>query len=282
MGNAKFWYYPGGSLHEIDLGEGLSDLHTTPIRTFADAYTMSGTMFRQTQNARLQCRIILERFTSESVARELESMMAYLELGGSVSFCADADKAVAAYLTIPPDQGDTVLRHADGANLFAAFNSSAALTASDVVCVQGSNPGLLREFCAVSSRTTYTTTLSEAIRYDYPENQAILMRYRDFFPVLKMPEEAMNAAALTSDHRVSFTLDLLMVEDTSAIEALAAYTDAETLGGVITDLGASDAGNFTLDEAINSSPSFSWNSSTPITSQLGGSGGAFSGWPPPS
>jgi hypothetical protein len=277
MGNAKFWYYPGAALHEIDLGEGLSDLHVTPLRTHSDVFTMNGGMFRQTQDSKLQCRIILDRFTSKTVAAELESMMAHLELGGIVSFSADADKAVAAYLTTTPGQGDTTIRHGNGKNLFSVFNSSAALSAGDYVCVQNGNPGLKREYSRILTQSNLLTTLTDAVRYDYPTTQSTLYRYRDFYPVLKMPEDAMNTASLTSDHRISYTLDLVMIEDTQGLQVLAEYTDESTFAD--SSVGSIDSGSYTIDGAIEAyNESRFGNAVGPIS---GAYSGVFTGWPSP-
>ncbi len=71
MGNPRIYYYPDadGSLETIDFGESLSDLQITLRRDVFDGFSRAGAFTRTTGRTYLEIRIILENFTSASLAR---------------------------------------------------------------------------------------------------------------------------------------------------------------------------------------------------------------------
>ena len=226
MPTAKFFYYPssGGSLERIDLGENLSDLQVTPQRTVEDAYSLSGARDRISSGGILKIRFVNDRFTDGDLAYKLESLWTHLELGGLCGAVNDSAKAWAGYCESVPQRGDTEL--ITGGNLYSAYTSglavAGAIAGGDIVCIQSSAPGIVREYCKVDSVSGDTITLDDPIRYDYPEGSTILVRHRDFFPAMRAPAEMMNTQIVTHDHRLSYTLDLTLEESPDAIEAVEA------------------------------------------------------------
>lgn len=248
MGNATFWYYPGGKgtpVEKIDLGEGISDLQITPLRDATTATTFDGTQFRSSQASKLSVRIVLDRFTNEPLATALMSMWAHLELGGAVAFAADAATAFAANLTAIPSRGDTILYNSG--NLFSAWGG-ADPASGDFVVIQTGNPGLIREWLTVDSSTASTVTVSTAVRYNYSSSAQMLIRQRDFYPYLVAPQEAIGSAPVTHDHRISFTLDFSLVSDTGA---LSSFGDSSLVGGEETGGSSLGSGGLTLEELVD-------------------------------
>ena len=237
MGNAAFYYYPAGSssgLETIDLGEGLTDLQVVPIRVADSAYTMDGRMYRTVETARLRVSIINERFSSASIAQALESMSSHLELGGAVAFTADTDKLWAGFTKGQPSRADTSLR-----TLGNSFSGLAAGTLSngDVLAIQSPNPSHYLEYVTVDSVVGDNIALSGSVRYDHPEAQT-LVRYRDFYPILRLPGDRLSRAFVTHDHRLTYTLDLVVVDDLPTVYDYANANDGATLVSGVTNLSA--------------------------------------------
>ncbi len=225
MANAYFFYYPDieGTLERIDLGENLSDLQVTPQRTIEDAYSLSGTMYRTVSGGSLLVRIVDDRFTDDDLAYTLESMWTHLELGGFCGACNDATQAWAGFASSPPQRGDTTIVTAG--NAFSAYTdglTTATLVSGDIICIQSGLPGLKREYLKVSSKSGGTITLSEPVRYNYPSGSTIMVRHRDFYPILRAPEGSIGMQPVTHDRRISYTLDISLEEAHDAIAAIAA------------------------------------------------------------
>ena len=217
MGNAAFYYYPAGTsggLETIDLGEGVTDLQVEPIRVAQTAFTMSGRMYRTVETARLKVTIINERFSSGRKARGLQTMSSHLELGGAVAFTADTSKVWAGFTRSAPSRGDTSIE--TWGNAFSALNSG-SLTTGDVLAFQSPNPTHYLEYCRVDSVTAADKiTIQDAIRYNHPETLT-LVRFRDFYPVLRMPQDGLGSAFVTHDHRITYTLDLVLCDDIASV-----------------------------------------------------------------
>jgi len=219
VGNAVFWYYPDpdGTLEEVDLGEGISNLFWEPERQAEDAIAGDAGQYRELGWGRLRVFISLERMKSgAALARSLENMQSHLERNGAVAFCADKDKAVAVFAKSTLQRGDQAI-FSDG-NPFAVFNSSAAMAANDVVCVQTPSMEANREWADL---TTWTSEYSFALNGSAngvlysTDSDVIMVRYQDFFPVLRMPIDQINRNIVTHEHRIGYTLDIQLVEDPS-------------------------------------------------------------------
>ena len=227
MGNAAFYYYPAGSsagLETIDLGEGVSDIQVDPIRSAETAFTMSGRMYRTVETARLKVTITNERFSSSTIAESLQSMSSHLELGGAVAFTADTAKVWAGFSRASPTRGDLTID--TWGNAFSAL-SAGALASTDVLAIQSPNPAHYVEYCRVASVTLDVITLSSAIRYNHPESLT-LVRYRDFYPILRMPADGLGSAFVTHDHRITYTLDLVLCDDLPSIYDYASESDGDS------------------------------------------------------
>jgi len=226
MGNPAIYYYPdpAGSLEVIDLAEPLSDLQITQLREVADTYTRGGSFFRTSGASRLQVRIILENFTSAPLVRQFETLSAHLERGGSIGFALDASKAWAGFVDVDsrsPIRGSTTISTV-ASNQFSAWNSGASLATNDEVSVSSPPPEGLRETRYVSAGISTGKTMSltgNPLVYSY-QSGVVLVRHRDFFPSLVMPEGSVGDPIVESNHRISYTLDLTLVEDWGTLQAI--------------------------------------------------------------
>ena len=84
---------------------------------------------------------------------------------------------------------------------------------------------------------------SDSLVYTH-RNAPIMVRSRDFYPALVMPQERVNEPIVESNHRISYTLELTLVEDWGCIAAV------DELGvGRRNNVGIPSDG-FSLQEAI--------------------------------
>ena len=210
-----FFYYPSnaGSLEVLDLAEPLSDLQETPIRDVDDAYDGAGNFFRVVHAGRYRVRIVLERFTARSLERDLMSMSAHLERGGSVGFSNVRSKTWLA-LRSPSDtwsRADNYIQHQG--NAFTCWYSSADIAALDEIVIESTNPEMYRDFSTVASLTnSRRVALGQVLRYSYSTDPAVPVtaRYRDFWPVLRLPKDQLGKPIVTHDHRIAWTLDVTL------------------------------------------------------------------------
>ena len=257
MGSPTIYYYPDplGTLETLTFPENLSDLQVSPIRETASAVTLGGGIYRRQYGSRLGVKIILENFTDSSFWYKLQSLSAHLERGGSIGFSLDHDKTWAGFLNAAAgaDRGDTGRFHTPGDasyssnnnNDFYLWNNSANVAADDMICICNANPEGYREFIEVDSVSAATgINTKTGLLYTYT-SRPVLLRWRDFYPALKLSEKAQNSPIVTSNHRIAYTLDLDMEEDWRTLNAI-------YLGGSLQD--ASDGGTGASPDSMASAP----------------------------
>jgi hypothetical protein len=235
MGNPRIYFYPdeAGSLEMIDFGEGLSDLQITQRREVFDGYTRAGSFTRSVGRSYLEVRIILENFTNTALVRQFESLSSHLERGNPIGFALDHSKAWAAFVRrstmygyYSPDRGTT--EAFTSGNMFRSWSSSASIANGDEVVIASAAPSGLREIrqtsaaTAAGAETVHFT--SDPLIYTHTDTP-IVVRSRDFYPALIMPEESLGDPIITTNHRISYTLDLLLVEDWGTLAAVNEIVD---------------------------------------------------------
>jgi hypothetical protein len=152
-------------------------------------------------------------------------MSSHLELGGAIAFTADTSKLWAGFSTSPPSRGDTAI--STNGNVFSAL-SNGAIASGDILAIQSPNPMAYLEYQRVNTATANSFTLHTTVRYDHPETRT-LIRWRDFYPVLRMPEGSLSKNFVTHDHRLTYTLDLVVVDDLPSIYDYAGPIDGATI-----------------------------------------------------
>jgi len=178
-------------------------------------------------------------------------MQAHLERGGRVGFSAVASKAFAGYKTGGLNRGFSYF--STSGNEFSTWLAVAALSAGDEVAIETSNPEMIREFHKVSSVTSgrIVNLDGTTLIYDHSNTEiSSMIRYRDFYPALYMPQEGLNKPIVTHDHRIAWTLDMTLQVDPGLL-ALGAAASEFGGGKIIGIRGASvDHGLGTLDHIL--------------------------------
>ena len=235
MGNAKLWWFPdpGGTVEEIDLGEGLQDLQATPDIKETSSESMTGVSFTNRTMSRNVARVLNDRFVSFSRQRELLALENHLLRGGRVAVAEDSAKAVAGYLVTNPVRGATTVTLAGQPWPFGGVTT---LTSGDEVYLQSASPTHIQEMLTVSSASGTTYTLAESVRFNYQSEPWVLFRARGFWPYLFIPPKQRGKKLLTDDHRISFTFDATLTE---YLPGLQSFADAP--GSVVQTNGGSGA-----------------------------------------
>ncbi len=217
MGNSAFYYSPHPDTSKvatqtIDLGEVISDLQITPYRISHDAVSIGGRLSRVNRRVGLRARIILERFTDTELAEKLYTMGDHIERGGAVSFTVDTAKCYAAFVKAMPDDfysAPTRGTYMMGPALFDEYSASAP-AAGDVLFVESFGPDAKREEVRVHTFNVLTRELQVSPPLRYNHQGPLMIRHRDFFPVLFRSARNNEQAMLTHDHRISYTWDLTL------------------------------------------------------------------------
>ena len=210
MANSKIWFYPGTSstsgLVEIDFGEIISDVQITPYRVVNDAVSIGGAFSRVSRRSGMKVRIVNERFTDTTLAEKLYSLQSHLTAGGAMSFAVDGNDHYAAFKGITTaDPGKTVFPTMS-APLFDAYGE--VLPANgDGLHIESFGAGSRYEENVVQAYTSSARTLTLKRGLMYGHTNPMLVRHRDFFPALYLPEDAMGTPIITSDHRITYTFD---------------------------------------------------------------------------
>ena len=222
MGSPTFYYYPdgaAGTLEVVSLGPlRLSDLIVGTVRDTIDGYSRTGSLYRDSGGSRQRVRIVVERFRDLSLQRKIESMSAHLERGGAVGFCVDADKLWGSFATPAraPNRGAVALQTTG--NVWSAW-SAGALDTLDELCINSAPPESTRDYQQLMGTLSSTDTLvsfDAGLTYTSTVSP-VLVRYRDFWPSLKMPGGGVDRLGdrpiLSNFRRLGYTLDLTLEED---------------------------------------------------------------------
>jgi len=227
MANPSFWYYPNESqLLEIQLPAPLTELSWVPLRDRRSGWTIAGDMRSAVNTGRLRVTITLGPYNDtgdyQYLSHQLESMSAHLERGLPVSFAADRERAWLSEAS--QTTGSNKIVH--GTNVCSAYNASAAFAVDDIMCLESPNPELNREYLRVTSIWSYLPQFLTAteVRYTYEEGP-VMLRHRDFFPVLYLPEDMLGNSIVTHDHRLTFTLDVSLEQSMAGQVALVTGKD---------------------------------------------------------
>lgn len=218
---AIYWYPdPRGTLEHIDFGavgeEGLSDIQEFPGAEVRDARGGDQTQRRTFLGEVFRVRIILERFGPvghSALERDLAALQLHLDRGGRIGFSGDHARTWAVMPAGAPARGDTTVRTPSGP--FSAWSSSGAIAAGDELVIEQGNPDPKREVQLVDSTTSSTVTFDRGLRWTFSAPPVV--RWRDFYPVLRRPKDQLGRPLVSHDHRVNFTLDMTL--EYSAIEA---------------------------------------------------------------
>jgi hypothetical protein len=247
MGNPTIWYYPdpNGTIEEIDLID-VSDLEISTERFRTDAEKVTGGLTITDYGTRHAVRIVRARFAGlteagEDLRAELKTLENHLQRGGWCGFARDKDTAWAGFVKTGRGRGQTILT--THGNVF--YNPAAVLASGDRVTLQSSNPdGLIEGPFRISSQVGDVITLAAPMRKTFPR-PPILVRERDFLPVLRMRSDVVNTPIITTDQRLNYTLDLQLVEDVEALFMFSGY------GGTLRDTAeTSGARGRSFDQVI--------------------------------
>ena len=254
-----FWWWPGGdgtAPEELLLPRALADLFWEPVRHRRAGWTAAGQMHTASQGGRLRVTIVYGQWNNSGgeqyLDHKLESLSSHLERGGLVAFSSRKDKAWFAHMTTAPTRGNTLVLNTS--NVFdSLWDATGGIAANDVVCIESANPENKREYNRLTSVSSsgYSVTLADAIREDYVESP-VMVRWRDFFPCLRLPDDQVGRNFVSHDHRATFSLDITLEQDVAAMAALVVDGYPVSIDGPFDAFaGMEGVGGYSLDSAAN-------------------------------
>lgn len=251
MANGRIYYYPdaGGSIERLDLGRPLAQLQEVPFRHRVTSYAGDGSPYVATWAGGRRVRVVC-RALSASVIRSLEGVQNHLQRGGAIGVSRDHSKSWFGFGVGVVSRGDTV--YATGGNAFTAYSTTATLASGDEVCMETPNPEWISELGTVSSLSAggdVTLTDAKVITDGSPGT----IRYRDFYPALRLPDDAMDKPIIVTETRIQWTLDMMLEVDPAVFDL--AGTATRGVRAATADLGLADGSSaagsqYTIDQVL--------------------------------
>ena len=216
---AIYWYPMGtGTLETVTLPF-ITDLSDEdPEVVAATGETTAGGMFRQLYGdwrrvIVLRQHVRPEDATEKPVLQSLRSLQSHLIAGHSIGVAVGAQKAFGAF-TVGYSRGVSTI--GIPANAYAGWSTLSALAAGDEVVIQSPSPNGAREVMQIQAivpiGTTFAVTFTRGLRYDHPG--PVLVRFRTFYPHLKLPDDQLETPIITTSNRGrTFDLRLELRED---------------------------------------------------------------------
>jgi len=231
MGNAKLWWYPdiNGTLEAVGVGGPLSRLTSWDEQYQVAAEALTGAVYALQYGARIKVKAAIEKIdiSRASLIRDLMAIDNHLRRGGWISLAADESKAQCGFLAVPPARGDTSITI--DRQPWDAW-ATGAVVAGDELVIQGPAPRMLMEIVTVQAVSGTTLTV-DAIRYDYTDEPWVIGRYRDFYPILRLPINQRKRAIMKTDYRILHTWSVVLEEPPDALDAYAGLGDVTLQGG---------------------------------------------------
>ncbi|WP_306523543.1 hypothetical protein [Gemmatimonas sp.] len=205
--SAKFYWYPDsdGSLSTLTLAKPLTELHETRASDRITSKRGDGSSAVAVWLTATRVRIVLERGLSAGNVRDLRQLEDHLQRGLPVGFAREHTKAWAGFGS-SPNRGYAYVTTGG-----AAFTNweTASLVSGDEIAIESGAPWSEIEMHAVSSvsATTGTITLSgETVLHTF--GGPVIVRHRDFYPALRMPDDQLGKPIVSTERRLSWTLDV--------------------------------------------------------------------------
>jgi hypothetical protein len=217
MPQPSVYYYPveGGAIREVDFGYSLQSLK--PIEGYDNPTTINGIGSPSFNPllGRLRVHLRKERVPSLTssgavLAREFVALENHLRRGGVIGVALDRTKAFAAYVNTGLFAGGSTID--GGPNVYRDVLSSAlAMAAGDTICLESGNPDWRREQLKINTVSvgslTFSITTTSAIVYDRDNASGVMVRHRDFYPALFLPQDQQDKEIVTDENGTLWTFD---------------------------------------------------------------------------
>jgi hypothetical protein len=230
MGFAAFYWYPNpGPLRVLDLGLHASNIQPVEVRREITAEAITGSVTTVRFGARMRVRILVEMIQDQEVRRGLEDLINHLKRGGLCSFVEDTDFTWAGFTVGNPNRGFSQV--AVQGNMFANYTAGTQTPAGDEVVIQGPSPLFHREVHGVGAVVGDLVNLDVPVHSeDFLGGSFTLVRSYRFWPFLRLPKEGRNGGFLTTDRRITESLDITLEEPPDAVEFFADAPELRFMG----------------------------------------------------
>jgi hypothetical protein len=213
---ARIYWYPEdtGPLRELDLGRYWSELVEADAADNATARTADGQRVMTTYSSARSCRVLLEFLSaidSPSVVRELYAIQNHLRRNGVIAIAEEEGRTWGGYARTLLARGSTEIPIVR--NLWGLWDTP-DLAAGDEVVIYGGGLEGKWEKATVQSITSSKRkiVLTSGLRYDYQDQPWVHVRDARFWPYVRLADDAVNAPILTTDHRITYNLEMRLEE----------------------------------------------------------------------
>ena len=210
-----YWYpEPNGPLRELDLGRYWTELLEGDPADMATSRTSDGqrtmTTYAAARTVRARLRD-LSAIDSPTVVRELWALANHLRRNGVIAIAEDDACTWGGFARTPLARGDTVIPIAS--NLWGLWETPDIGAGDEVIIYGGSTEGRWeRQTIDSITSSKRSVTLSSGLRYDYQSEPWVHVRDARFWPHVRLADDAVGGPVLTTDHRVTYDLELRLEE----------------------------------------------------------------------
>ena len=235
MATGRIYYSPesNGPLFTIDLnpntGEYPGELQRPQITEVAQATRGDGKSYAALLSGVVSVRLKCDAWISTEQVRLLRQFENHAKRGGLFGFTLDKDKAWGSILQGPSFQGQ-VTSIASGQRW---YEPSVSLSSTDEVVFEEPAPRF-RIDLVTSAQTINQATNSfthGALGYEFPNIALTHVRWRDFYPLLRLNPDAYGNEIIVSEREQYFGLNLSCVYEMVASIEAAQTGQVQQVGG---------------------------------------------------
>lgn len=221
MGSPTIYWTPAGSttLRTISLAS-VSEVRGETVAVGSRLFSVVGAAASVMRGQVHAVTIVATLDASDAAAiRRLEQLRSHLLAGRTIGFSVDHSKTWASTFSAMTVD-DTAI--GGTSNLFTAWSGSAVSPAVGAEVAFDPDPGT-QTYEVADIGTAFTLGLGatgDPVAYDHTGD--MLVRWRDFWPALRLPDLTTTGIFETTKHRLTYEVEMRLIYDPA--EAVAIYT----------------------------------------------------------
>lgn len=221
MGSPTIYWTPAGSstLRTITF-DSVAEVRGETFGIGARVYNADGAVYSAMRGQVHTVEIVATLAAGDAVARKLEQLRSHLLSGRSIGFSVDHARTWASTFNAM-SVDDTAV--GGTSNRFTAWSASAVSPPVGAEVAFDPDPGT-QTYEVVDIGTAFTLGLGatgDPVAYDHTGD--MLVRWRDFWPALTLPDITRGGLFITTAHRLFYGVNMRLVYSPAA--ALAIYED---------------------------------------------------------
>lgn len=218
MGNPTVYWTPAGSttLRTIEF-DAVSQVRGETVGVGARAYNADGALYSAMRGQVHTVQIVATLPGTSATARRLEQLRSHLLSGRSIGFSVDHAKTWASTFNTMAVDATTI---SGTTNLFTAWSASAVSPPVGAEVAFDAEPGG-QTYEVANVGTAFTLGVGatgDPVAYAHTGDR--LVRWRDFWPALTLPDVGRGGLFITTANRLSYDVTMSLVYDPAAAVAI--------------------------------------------------------------